>query len=141
MAACRCSTCGIDYPGDEGIFAGPCSTCIVCGEPTSRFAYEPFDPDWDQKVKSLLEDRKDAERTAELIPVVKANVRVENGQLWVLSWDVFKVVRRRLCEGDLFRIGQQTFEVVGYVDERREYVVRPFSMTLSEEDLSRLAGP
>lgn len=82
---------------------------------------------------------KQAAADQDLIPTVKGEVRIRDGQMWVSAFDVFPATQRRLIESDLFRIGQQVFEVLAYVHPSREYLVRAFSMTLSDEDLRRLA--
>jgi hypothetical protein len=43
----RCSDCGIDYPASVTI-------CRVCGDRTSRFPNQAYDPDWAAKVTAAL---------------------------------------------------------------------------------------
>jgi hypothetical protein len=121
-----------------------CPVCVVAGydDPGTDYFYDQHaDEDWDRVAKELILEIKAAEELNELIPTVKGNVTVRDGQLWVSAWDVFPAAQRRLGETDLLRIGQQIFEVLHYNHDGREYLVRVFSMTLSDEDISRLEGP
>jgi len=141
VAARRCSIHGIDYPFHQF----HCPVCRAAGleDSTQYFSdVEPHD-DWKEQCRRLvnsIEEEKEREaESARLIPVVTAQVHVRDGQMWVSAWDVFPITQKQLNDGDLFRVGQQVFEVLSYIHRRREYLVRPFSMTLSEEDLRRLA--
>jgi len=135
MSARRCSTDGINFPTDYEF-----NKCPVCGEDTDWVGNADPDEDHAEKVESLL-------RHLELSglgmdDVLKADVPVksEGDSLWLHSWDLINAgIWHRLQPDDLVQVGKQTFEVICYVDERREYCVRAFSMTLSDEDLQRLA--
>lgn len=134
MAARRCSTDNIHFP------TGPAfQTCPVCHQPTDYFGNQAPDDDWANRVATLQEHHAQATEEPPEIPEVVGRVVVREDNFFIHAWDVYHSgLRYALTEGTLVRVGQQTFEVIGRID--REYVVRPFSTTLSDDDLARLAG-
>jgi hypothetical protein len=66
------------------------------------------------------------------------------GAYFVSSWDVHRALRKYtpldFDSGQLFRVGKQTFEILQYMEDARQYWVRPFATDLSEEDIARLLG-
>jgi hypothetical protein len=138
VAAQRCSIDGINFPAENQYVI-----CPVCGEKTSYFYDQEPDEDYQWKATLLLEQHEDAEVEPLEIPTVSADVRVklESGALWIHAWDLYHAGQRdKLAQDDLIQVGKQTFEILEYVEPRREYLVRPFSLTLSDEDLRKLAG-
>jgi len=130
----RCSLDGISYP-DEWRY----NKCLVCGDDTDRIGDSKPDEDWADKVAALKEHLESGEPLAKpIIPIIETKVRFDGGHYWVSSWDVFAKLYERLAPTDLIQVGQQTFEILAYVHENREYTVRPFSLTLSDEDLAAL---
>lgn len=110
---------------------------------TQHHYHEEPSKDWQDVLANLLEHQAAAESEAldDLIPAVEARVRVApGGAYFVHAWDVYDAVRRRLKSGDLFRVGKQTFEVLEYMEEEREYWVRPFETEVTDEALASLLG-
>ena len=135
MPARRCSTCGINYPVDYRF-----QQCPIHKEGTDFFQGLEVDEDWEQRALRLREHLALQALDAELIPVVETTVRLRDGNYWIHAWDVIDSgVRHRLNEGELIQVGKQTFEVLAYVEAQREYLVEPFSLELSDEDLRKLA--
>jgi hypothetical protein len=142
MAVFRCSLHG-SFPASWAY-----SDCPVCGEKCARFNNTDFDEDLDdlgQRIAFLREQWRKADADdapIEDIPVL-SDVRVrfdtETDQYWLHAWDMYPAVKHRLRDTDLVQIGKQVFEILGYVDDKREYYARPFSMTLSDLDLQKLA--
>lgn len=136
MPAYRCSDCGISYPTDYSKFG----TCPIHGTKNNWFGHTEPDEDWAEQLAVMHEHLAEPETLDDIIPLVDTKVHVRNGGYFVLSWDVYDVVRARLQPGMLIRVGKQAFEVLEYLEDSREYWLRPFSTTLSEEDLARLAA-
>ena len=132
----RCAVCLISFPPDVKY-----QDCPVCSERTQYYASLVPDEVWAWKASLLLQEAKVEKQVAEEIPAIDVEIKPRDGHLWANSWDMYRQLYRRLDEGDLFRIGDQVFEVVWYLHPRREYLVRGFSESLSAEDLSNLAGP
>ncbi len=100
------------------------------------------DPDWKERGARLVRQMEHDAAVAELIPVIDTHVQLIDGQLWISSWDVINSgIRNRLRADDLVKVGVQVFEIQGYDEPRRRYLVQAFSMTLSDEDLERLSAP
>lgn len=131
----RCTLCGISYP-DAWTF----TKCPIHDEPTSRIQ-DAADEDWERKV-ALLKYRLTRENEeGELIPAVAGKITVDGDQLWLSSHDVIRAgISHRLEPDALVRVGQQVFEVQAYSYTRRAYLVKTFSMTVTEEDLEELLG-
>jgi hypothetical protein len=113
--------------------------CPVHGDKTDYFSNEEPDENWAEASKRLNDWLTRVEQDGTDIPQVETKVVFRDDQYYVHAWDVWPVARRRLNDSDLLRVGQQVFEVLGYVERDRQYLVRPFSMELSDEDLRRLA--
>jgi hypothetical protein len=129
----RCTLCGISFP-DEWRF----SKCPFHDEDTSRIRAE-HDPDWQTRLAMLVTNRRLDEMDADLIPKIDGQVRHQAGQLWIHSWDVVgSGVRNRLRDGDLVKVGRQVFEVLGYAEPTRLYLVRPFATEVTDEDITEL---
>lgn len=137
MAARRCGFCAVNYPNIPTYYICPLHA-------TQTIFLNDEEPSADWSVQ-LAEGRKAQAEQAkapseELIPAVETKVFSRDGELYVSAFNVYRVTRERLEPGDLFSVGKQTFEVLKYLHEpRREYRVRPFSTSLSEDDLRRLA--
>lgn len=135
MPSYRCSDCGIAFPSRPSF-----NKCPIHDEPTT-WHHESPDEDWEIQLAILKEQLEPAapESLDDLIPLVDTKVIIRpGGAYFVHAWDVYASVQRRLKPMELFRVGKQTFEVLEYMEEPREYWVRPFSTMLSEEDLARL---
>jgi hypothetical protein len=117
--------------------------CPVCTERTVYYSTMTPDEVWAWKASLLIQKEKEAEQeeSADEIPTIDVKITTREGKMWAGSWEVYRRLYRRLDEGDLFRVGDQVFEVVWYIHPRREYLVRGFSERLSEDDLRKLAGP
>lgn len=138
MAARRCSTDSIDFPNDYRF-----NTCPVCHEATSYISNLEAQDDWFERVSLAQEHTVSASEEPESIPKVEARVRVCSDGLCVNSDDVYHSSwpRKIFRQGDLFQIGQQVFEVLGHIREpRREYAVRSFSTTLTDEEVVKLVS-
>lgn len=141
MAARRCSIDAINFPPHYSYHE-----CPVCGETTDWIQNVEEDEDWEDRVAALQEHlAKAAEEPPEILEV-SARVYVCGEFLCINSDDVYHSGGRRrdwpLEPLTLLKVGQQTFEVLGFRREpKREYIVRSFSLTLSDEDLERLACP
>jgi hypothetical protein len=135
LPARRCSIDGINFPSDYRL-----AKCPVCGEDTTFYTNLEPDEDWADKVARLRERLETAAAGPPDIPCVETAVLLRAGQLWLNAWDVYAALRRRLKESDHIQVGKQTFEVLAYVHDTREYLVRSFSLTLSEDELARLAS-
>lgn len=133
MAARRCSLCGIGYPDQWGF-----RVCPLHEEETWVDNKSDPDPDWKQRAERLaLQMKRDAE-VAESIPALDVRVIHADGQLWIDSRDVIRAgVRYRLEPDTLVRVGAQHFEIQAYSASRRAYLVEPFSMELTDDDLAR----
>lgn len=143
MPARRCSLCGINYPTGQSFAQCP----IHKDERTAWFQNAEPDEDWEKLVAIATEHLQPAEDDSldELIPAVNTRVVTRpDGSFVVSSWDVHASLRRykpiAYDEGQLIRVGKQTFEIVQYLEEERQYVVNSFATELSEEDLARLVG-
>ena len=141
MAARRCLIDGINYPADYRA-----AKCVVCNEPTEYFTNVVPDDDWMDKVAVLLEQQAKADEEPPDILTANARVEVCGEFLCVSSDDVYHSASSRrewpLPPLTLIQIGQQVFEVLAYRREpTKHYIVRSFSLTLSDEDLERLACP
>lgn len=136
MASDRCSLCGLNYPV-TGYQPGKCK--IHEDEQLSRIQADP-DPDWEIRAKKLKE-RLDFEAEArEAVQPVEGKIVTADDQLWISTWDVASSVRHQLNEGTLIQVGKQVFEILHYDYDGRRYLVRAFSMELTDDDLARLAG-
>jgi len=136
MPARRCSIDGINYPTD-GI--GSFYKCPICGETTSYIQADP-DEDWEFKVAVLSEHLEQAAAERPDIPVVDVPVRYHEGVYLIHAWDLYHAGHRDpLRPFDLIQVGKQVFEAIGYSKEQRAYLVQPFSLELSNDDLGRLA--
>lgn len=136
MPSYRCSDCGINYPAGYDY-----NKCPVHGTPTQWFGSDPTE-DWQDAMAALQEQLEPAkaESLEDLIPLVEnAKVRVvPGGAYFVHAWDVYASLKRRLESTELFRVGKQTFEVLEYLEESREYWVRPFATEVTDDDLAGL---
>jgi hypothetical protein len=135
MATRRCSLDGINYPMTYQF-----TKCLVCGEDTLFLSNDEEDEDWKERAARALEHIKNGTTPMPDIKVIDGKVRFDGEQYWIHGWDIFPHFQSRLKETDLIQIGLQVFEILAYVHNQREYLVRPFSMTLSDDDLHRLAG-
>jgi hypothetical protein len=135
----RCSVDGISYPNEFKF-----QTCPVCGEATSFVSNDTPDEDWQWKATLLLEQQEQAATPAPEIPTVDAAqvpVKFDSGAYWIHYWDLYWAgLRVKLQPLDLVRVGEQVFEVLEYVESLRQFLVRPFSLTLSQEELAQLSG-
>lgn len=133
MAARRCSLCGIGYPDEWGF-----RKCLIHEEDTWLDNKSEPDPDWKQRAERIVANmRRDAEVT-ESIPTLEVRVIHADGQLWIDSRDVIRAgIRYRLEPDTLVRVGAQHFEIQAYSASRRAYLVEPFSMELTDDDLAR----
>lgn len=139
MAAKRCSTCAINYPSTSYHDI----KCVVCGEWAEEINNVEPDDDWKDKVAALKEHHAEAEAEPLDIPKVDARVLTRADGLFVSAWDVFHGGLKKipLKPHTLIQIGKQTFEIVEFLREpNREYLVRAFSTTLSDEDMERLVA-
>ena len=136
MAARRCSLCGISYPDNYRF-----QKCPVHGEATDYFNNVDPDENWEWLATAVQRGIALNAQDDELIPTLHdVAVTTSGGQLFISSHDVIRAgIRHRLQPLELVRIGQQVFEIQGYIDATRDYWVRSFSMELSEADLRRLA--
>lgn len=136
-AARRCSTCGINYPAIYGF-----ERCPVHGSLTILLNSDKIevDDDWEQRAAILKGEQPEDPADETFGPLVDATVDCRDGQLFVHMWDVQTSARRRLEPHDLFRIGKQTFEVLEYIEDAREYWVRSFETTVTEETFAGLLG-
>jgi hypothetical protein len=135
VASKRCSLCGIGYPPDWKF-----NKCPIHETETWLDNKSDPDPDWAARAERLVRQMERDAAIAALIPTIEAKVVHADGQLWVSSHDVIRAgIRHRLPADAIIRIGQQHFEIQGYSDSRRAYLVEVFSMELSAEDLRRLA--
>lgn len=133
MPARRCAINSINFPTDYRF-----NVCPVCGESTEYIVSRDADEDWATQV-AWAQEQTASEHAEDEIPSVNARVVVRGDNYFIHAWDIYHAgLRHTLKEGTLLRVGQQVFEVTGRVD--REYLVRPFSMTLSDEDLAKLAS-
>ena len=126
----------MNYPSGQGFYQ-----CPVHGSDT-QYDQEPPSEDWETTLALLLEHTIRASDTDDddPIPLVEADVVLRDNQYFVHAWDVFDAVRTRLRPGDLFRVGHQTFEVLEFIEEPREYWVRPFETTVTDEALEAWLG-
>jgi hypothetical protein len=119
--------------------------CPVCGNGTDYIANIDPDENWESNAARMREWLDAGAEPVPDIPILKdgKHIRVRfDGQYWLHSWDVVRGgLGHRLTETDLVQVGKQTFEVLAYVDERREYLVRPFSLELTDEDMRKLQCP
>lgn len=135
MSAKRCSLHGINYPTDYTF-----NVCPICKEPTSYISNAEPQEDWADRVAA--EQEREVVEAAEPpgVPQVEnVRVRLRGGQYFVHYWDLYAAgLRDKLRPTDLIQVGAQTFEILEWIHEFREFMVRPFSTTLTEEDLMRL---
>lgn len=136
MPARYCHTCDIHYPVEGG------STCPLHGEiMVYRTEAEP-DEDWPVRARALRDRLVLEIEDEELIPAVNVQVVQRDGKYFISSHDLIRAgIWHHLRDGDLIRVRKRVFEILGHIDAAREYIARPFSMELSEDDLRRLAGP
>ena len=133
MAARRCSIDGISYPADYSF-----NKCLICGETTSYIQADP-DEDWEFKVALLSEHLEQAATERPEIPVVDVPVQYHQGAYFIHAWELYHAGHRDpLLPSALIQVGKQVFETIGYSKEQRMYLVRPFSLELSNDDLRRL---
>ncbi len=133
MAARRCTLCGISYPDEYKFYK-----CPFHAETTAFINNDGPDEDWDVRLNFLVRQRERDERDSELIPEIDGPVELYAGQLWIHSWDVIDSgIRYRLKDGDLVKVGR-VFEVIGYVDARRSYIVRAFDTEVMDEAITEL---
>ena len=137
MAARRCVLHG-SFPIDFKFQA-----CPVCGERTDYISNAEPDEHWESNIVRHQERIVRGETEIPEIPVLEGvKAFIENDQYYLSSHEIIQAgVQRRLQPGDLVQIGKQVFETQTYSYAKRRYYVRPFSTTLSDEDLSSLAGP
>jgi hypothetical protein len=146
VAGRRCAQCDIVFPATT-MMTG---VCPVHKTPLTYGAVFQPDVDWQDKLREVeAEMAREAVLATEegeldaLILTVDAKVRLAAGthrhHYRILAWDVFPVAQRRMEATELLRIGAQVFEILGYVHQTREYIIRPFSTKLTEDDLRRLA--
>ena len=137
MAARRCLLHG-SFPDQFRFWK-----CPVCSETTDYISNDEPDEFWEQNIARYLEHLEQADTPAPDIPVLDgAKVVMEGEQYFISTWDVVTGgARHRLRFEDLVQVGKQVFEILEYRYEERRYLVQPFSVTLSDEDLSNLAGP
>jgi hypothetical protein len=140
VSARRCSLHGINYPFNQY----HCPVCKAAGFEDTATSYiedEETDEDWQARSKQLIRGMEEAAEEQDLIPTLEAHVRHEAGYYFIEARDVIRSgIWQRLKPLDLFRVGNQVFEVEVYVESWREYAVRPFSLELSDDDLRRLAS-
>ena len=117
--------------------------CPVCGERTNYFTNDEPDEDWENKLARQLERFVRSDTEIPEIPVLEGvKVIIEDDHYYISSHEIINAgVQGRLRPSDLVQVGKQTFEILHYSYKNRRYLVRPFSTTLSADDLARLAGP
>lgn len=124
--------CGISYPTLH-------MKCLVCSEDTDYFNNVDPDEDWVEAVAFKRKWLDDEERP--LIPKVNVQVYLREDQLWLDAWDLWHDPARlyRLQAGDLVQVGQQIFEVQGYIAKTHCYLVTSFDTSAEgiEEQLQR----
>lgn len=119
--------------------------CPVCSNTTDYIVNADPDENWEANAARMREWLDAGAEPVPDIPILKdgkhIRVRFDGDQYWLHSWDVVRGgLGHRLTETDLVQVGKQTFEVLAYVDDQREYLVRPFSLTLPD-DLFPVLGP
>lgn len=129
----RCTTCGISYPDTYNF-----QKCPLHDEPTDRIQ-DSHDEDWAARLHFLKVQLDLAEMDAELIHLVEGKVTLADGVYWLSSHDVIRSgVRHRLEPDALVKVGQQVFEIQAYSYARRAYIVEPFSMALTDDEIAEL---
>jgi hypothetical protein len=137
VAARRCVLHG-SYP-DQFRF----HRCPVCSEPTYYASNDEPDEYWEQNIARHLERAVQGETVPPDVPVLEgAKVTLEDKQYFISTWDVVNGgIRHRLSLTDLVQVGKQVFEILEYRYSERRYLVQPFSTSLTDEQVSDLAGP
>lgn len=103
---------------------------------------EEVDDDWRDRVEALKTRVEAGKGDIPQIPLLDAHVECSGGELWVHSWDLYhEGFRHRLKEFELIQIGAKVYEILSYAYDLRQYHVREFDTTLSEDDLQRLLEP
>jgi hypothetical protein len=127
--------------------------CPVCREPTDLIHNAEVDENDEELDRRILWQREQwakADGPDEVYDgvtqldsdVVPVRYDAETDGLWLHAWDMYVGgVWHKLRDGDLVQIGKQVFEILGYVDDQREYYVRSFAMELSDEDMLALQCP
>jgi hypothetical protein len=117
--------------------------CPVCNTQTAYISDDEPDENWAANILRFKENQETDSSPVEEIPTLDgAKVTLDHDQYFIHTWDVVAGgIGHRLQDTDLVRVGKQVFEILSYSYEDRRYLVQPFSTELTEEDLSKLAGP
>lgn len=128
MPANRCSFCSINYPTH---YPNNFADCPVCDSKLDRFEYEEVDEDWKGRSEYLRSRLERLGEAAPLVPMIKGNVLERDGILRLSSYDVSDSdVWSTLVPEEIVQVGDRFYEVEGYLDSSREYVVSEFSLEL-----------
>lgn len=141
MAARRCSLCGINYPALSSYQA--VTRCPIHEEDMVYDTDLEPDDDWEQRAREIAEEYTLAEEDGSLIPDIDGDsLFIQNGRTFVFSWDVVeRGISHRLPDGALLRVGEDVYEVIGYIDAMRAYWVGAFRMYLTDRDVRDLGNP
>ncbi len=135
----RCSICGISFPPYIMV-------CRACDEETDYIGNIKPDEDWGEQAAAIRAMREGPTQLAmrktdeDGICRVQGRVHVHEGQYFITIGDVVASgYYEPLDTFDLIEIGKHTFEVVGLYDGLKAYLVRYFTMGITDEDMAWLA--
>jgi len=143
MASRYCHACSIHYPSDSDFME-----CPIHETATKWVGTLPADDNWAALMMAQVETEHpglaDAhvEERPEIVPLkLDVEIKQRGPYLTIHGWDVTrKGITRRLEPLDLIEVGGRVYEIQGYFEPDRIYVIRRFSFELSTEDLGRLAS-
>lgn len=131
MAARRCSLCGISYPPEQKF-----ARCPVHDEPTAWFNNTEPDEHWEWAATALIVRQENASREVDGVPILPLEPEPLIDDLYVLNAHEVIRARAQLVVDAVFMVLPDEsastsgpcdcyWEVVGYYDADRKWVVRP----------------